>query len=356
MDEHPEQQQRTRRHPPFPPMPPRRARHVPRLPASNTSRNVISRVLGSYRRARSEPHPGKCVHGGEVVRRRPLSRYKSRMATERPKAIDCWLNLPVGFTDYRPEFLVRVARDYFKREKEIFEPAPLAELLRPDGRGGRRARHHHHRRATTRSPSTRSSALSRQVPALGDDRPPAGHGDDAPDRPSRHASTTLRPGAHHAVPGEPAAERQGVLPVYAKCIELGLPISINTGIPGPPMPAEPQRPLYLDEVCLFFPELTLIMAHGADPWWGEAIRLLLKYPNLYMMTSAYAPKYLPAELIQFMNTRGAAEDPLRVRSPGASVRALPRRGRGAAASRRRPREVPARERAARLPVARSAPG
>jgi len=46
------------------------------------------------------------------------------------------------------------------------------------------------------------------------------------------------------------------------------------------------------------------MAHGADPWWGEAIRLLLKYPNLYMMTSAYLPKYLPAELIQFMNTRG----------------------------------------------------
>ena len=84
----------------------------------------------------------------------------------------------------------------------------------------------------------------------------------------------------------------------------GVPVSVNTGIPGPPMPAEPQRPLYLDEVCLFFPELVLIMAHGADPWWGEAIRLMLKYPNLYMMTSAYAPKYLPPELIQFMNTRG----------------------------------------------------
>jgi predicted TIM-barrel fold metal-dependent hydrolase len=70
------------------------------------------------------------------------------------------------------------------------------------------------------------------------------------------------------------------------------------------MPAEPQRPLYLDEVCLFFPDLVMIMAHGADPWWGEAIRLLLKYPNLYMMTSAYLPKYLPPELIHFMNTRG----------------------------------------------------
>jgi len=57
-------------------------------------------------------------------------------------------------------------------------------------------------------------------------------------------------------------------------------VIVNTGIPGPPMPAEPQRPLYLDEVCLFYPELKIVMAHGADPWWGEAIRLLLKYPNL----------------------------------------------------------------------------
>jgi predicted TIM-barrel fold metal-dependent hydrolase len=93
-------------------------------------------------------------------------------------------------------------------------------------------------------------------------------------------------------------------PIYAKCIELGIPVSVTTGIPGPPMPAEPQRPLYLDEVCLFYPDLVLIMAHGADPWWGEAIRLLLKYPNLYMMTSAYAPKYLPSELLHFMRTRG----------------------------------------------------
>ena len=73
------------------------------------------------------------------------------------------------------------------------------------------------------------------------------------------------------------------------------------------MPAEPQRPLYLDEVCLFYPELVVIMAHGADPWWGEAIRLLIKYPNLYMMTSAYAPRYFPQELIHFMNTRGQSK-------------------------------------------------
>ena len=48
---------------------------------------------------------------------------------DRPKAIDCWLNPTTGVSDYRPEFLVRVARDYFKREKEMFAHTPLEELL-----------------------------------------------------------------------------------------------------------------------------------------------------------------------------------------------------------------------------------
>jgi len=62
--------------------------------------------------------------------------------------------------------------------------------------------------------------------------------------------------------------------------------------------------MHLDKVCLHFPELKLVMAHGADPWWNEACRLMLKYPNLSMMTSAYLPKYFPPELLHFMNTRG----------------------------------------------------
>lgn len=93
-------------------------------------------------------------------------------------------------------------------------------------------------------------------------------------------------------------------PLYAKCVELGLPISVNTGIPGPRLPARYQHPLSLDDVCLFFPELVVIMANGADPWWDVAIRLMLKYDNLYLTTSAYAPKYLPESLLHFMNTRG----------------------------------------------------
>ena len=36
-----------------------------------------------------------------------------------------------------------------------------------------------------------------------------------------------------------------------------------------------------------------------------AVKLMLKYPNLYYSTSAFAPKYYPKEIIQFANTRGA---------------------------------------------------
>jgi len=93
-------------------------------------------------------------------------------------------------------------------------------------------------------------------------------------------------------------------PLYVKCIELDLPISINTGIPGPPKPGECQHPMHLDRVCLDLPDLKVCMAHGADPWWNEAIRLMLKYRNLHLMTSAYLPKYFPQELLHYMNTRG----------------------------------------------------
>jgi predicted TIM-barrel fold metal-dependent hydrolase len=65
-----------------------------------------------------------------------------------------------------------------------------------------------------------------------------------------------------------------------------------------------QNPIYFDRVCLRFPELKLCMIHGADPWWDTAIRLMIKYANLRLMTSAWSPRHLPAPLLHFMRTRG----------------------------------------------------
>lgn len=96
-------------------------------------------------------------------------------------------------------------------------------------------------------------------------------------------------------------------PTYTVCTDLGLPIMINAGIPGPPVASACQDPIHLDRVCSDFPELTVVMAHGADPWWDVAIRLMIKWPGLHLMTSAYRPRYLPEQLLQYMRTRGRAK-------------------------------------------------
>jgi len=94
-------------------------------------------------------------------------------------------------------------------------------------------------------------------------------------------------------------------PVYAKCVEAGLPIIVYAGVPGPRLPMAAQLPMQLDEVCWFFPELKIITRHGCEPWTELMVKLLLKWPNLYYSTSAFAPKYYPREIIDFANTRGA---------------------------------------------------
>jgi hypothetical protein len=68
---------------------------------------------------------------------------------------------------------------------------------------------------------------------------------------------------------------------------------------------EPQKVEHFDEVCWFFPELRIVMRHGAEPWTELACKLMLKYEHLYYMTSAFAPKYYPRDVVDFANTRGA---------------------------------------------------
>ena len=94
-------------------------------------------------------------------------------------------------------------------------------------------------------------------------------------------------------------------PLYAACVELDIPIVLNVGVPGPRIPMETQKVEHLDEVCWFFPELKVVMRHGAEPWEDLAVKLMIKYPNLYYSTSAFAPKHYPKAIIDYANTRGA---------------------------------------------------
>jgi len=88
-------------------------------------------------------------------------------------------------------------------------------------------------------------------------------------------------------------------------LELDVPVCVNAGIVGPRMPSSPQEVMRLDRVCYDFPELTLCTMHGCEPWTALAVKLMLKWPGLHYMTSAFAPKHYPADIIKYANTRGA---------------------------------------------------
>lgn len=94
-------------------------------------------------------------------------------------------------------------------------------------------------------------------------------------------------------------------PLYAECVELGVPFCLQVGHAGPLMPSEPGRPIpYLDHVACEFPELTIVGGHIGYPWTEEMIALATKYPNVYIDTSAYKPKRYPPELVAYMKRHG----------------------------------------------------
>jgi uncharacterized protein len=106
------------------------------------------------------------------------------------------------------------------------------------------------------------------------------------------------------VPQVPINDKK-FFPLYAACVDLDIPIFVCAGVPGPRVPMSVQHVELIDEVCWFFPELRFVTRHGCEPWTDLMVKLMLKYPNLYYSTSAFAPKHYPKNIIDFANTRGA---------------------------------------------------
>lgn len=94
-------------------------------------------------------------------------------------------------------------------------------------------------------------------------------------------------------------------PLYAECIELGVPFCLQVGHTGPMRSSEPGRPIpYLDRVALDFPELTIVAGHIGWPWTEEMIALATKYPNVYIDTSAYTARRYPQALVDYLRGHG----------------------------------------------------
>ncbi|OBG74563.1 MULTISPECIES: amidohydrolase family protein [unclassified Mycobacterium] len=92
-------------------------------------------------------------------------------------------------------------------------------------------------------------------------------------------------------------------PLFAECVQLGVPFCTQVGHTGPLRPSETGRPIpYIDQVALDFPELVIVCGHVGYPWTEEMVAVARKHPNVYIDTSAYTVKRLPDELVRFMKT------------------------------------------------------
>lgn len=83
-------------------------------------------------------------------------------------------------------------------------------------------------------------------------------------------------------------------PIYAKCEELGIPVVFHTGssiFRGARI--KYGNPVFLDDVAVDFPDLTIVMAHsGRGFWYQEAFFLAQLHKNLYMDVTGLPVKNL----------------------------------------------------------------
>jgi uncharacterized protein len=94
-------------------------------------------------------------------------------------------------------------------------------------------------------------------------------------------------------------------PLYAACVELGVPFCTQVGHTGPLRSSETGRPIpYLDDVALDFPDLVIVAGHIGYPWTEEMVALARKYPNVHIDTSAYTVRRYPPELVRYLQHDG----------------------------------------------------
>lgn len=100
-------------------------------------------------------------------------------------------------------------------------------------------------------------------------------------------------------------------PLWDYCQSAGLPVLVHTGTTGigagspggAGLKLSYGRPVpNLDDVAADFPNLTLIAAHFGWPWHLELLAIARHKGNVFVDLSGWAPKYIPAEVVQYCNS------------------------------------------------------
>jgi hypothetical protein len=100
-------------------------------------------------------------------------------------------------------------------------------------------------------------------------------------------------------------------PLYEIIAEYKLPAifhsghsGIGTGMPGGGgLRLKYSNPMYLDDVAVDFPDMTIIIAHPSWPWTDEGLSVCLHKSNVYIDLSGWSPKYFPPQIVQYANAQ-----------------------------------------------------
>ena len=85
-------------------------------------------------------------------------------------------------------------------------------------------------------------------------------------------------------------------PLYAACVELGIPVLILTGHTAVARPNHTGQPGAIDPIALHFPELTIIAGHAGHPWTNELVALSWKHDNVYIDLSGHRPLQITTDV------------------------------------------------------------
>jgi len=90
-----------------------------------------------------------------------------------------------------------------------------------------------------------------------------------------------------------SASESKMWPVYQKCQELGMILTLHCSISfNVDRSLYLSHPCHVDKIACDFPDLKIIANHGGWPWVNELVAIAWKHPNVYIEIGAISPKYI----------------------------------------------------------------
>ncbi len=125
---------------------------------------------------------------------------------------------------------------------------------------------------------------------------------------SRAAETLSRPGfvglQIHTHSWDRRFDDRDYYPYYALAADHDVPVVMQAGASGGPMPSECGQPVGIDRPAIYFSGVRFVLSHTGWPWSDEAIAMSQKHANVFLGTAAWPPHRWPAPLLDFISHAG----------------------------------------------------